>query len=44
MLGEHDVPLKLHREVTVPLKVHVVREGAAKEDATTKGEAQPPSA
>ena len=27
-LGEHDVPLKLHREVTVPLKVHVVREGA----------------
>ena len=28
-LGEHDVPLKLHREVTVPLKVHVVREGAA---------------
>ena len=30
-LGEHDVPLKLHREVTVPLKVHVVREGAAAE-------------
>ena len=28
-LGEHDVPLKLHREVTVPLKVHVVKEGAA---------------
>ena len=28
-LGEHEVPLKLHREVTVPLKVHVVREGAA---------------
>jgi len=27
-LGEHDVPLKLHREVTVPLKVRVVREGA----------------
>ena len=26
-LGEHDVPLKLHREVTVPLKVRVVREG-----------------
>ena len=21
-IGEHDVPLKLHREVTVPLKVH----------------------
>jgi len=28
-IGEHDVPLKLHREVTVPLKVHVVKEGAA---------------
>jgi large subunit ribosomal protein L9 len=28
-LGEHNVPLKLHREVTVPLKVRVVKEGAA---------------
>jgi large subunit ribosomal protein L9 len=28
-LGEHDVPLKLHREVTVPLKVKVVKEGSA---------------
>ena len=27
-IGEHDVPLKLHREVTVPLKVNVVKEGA----------------
>jgi large subunit ribosomal protein L9 len=27
-IGQHDVPLKLHREVTVPLKVHVVKEGA----------------
>ena len=26
-LGEHDVPLKLHREVTAPLKVKVVKEG-----------------
>jgi large subunit ribosomal protein L9 len=26
-LGEHAVPLKLHREVTVPLKVKVVKEG-----------------
>jgi large subunit ribosomal protein L9 len=26
-LGEFDVPLKLHREVTVPLKVKVVKEG-----------------
>jgi large subunit ribosomal protein L9 len=28
-IGEPEVPLKLHRDVTVPLKVHVVREGAA---------------
>jgi large subunit ribosomal protein L9 len=27
-LGSHNVPLKLHREVTVPLTVQVVREGA----------------
>ena len=27
-IGEFDVPLKLHREVTVPLKVKVVKEGA----------------
>jgi large subunit ribosomal protein L9 len=27
-LGEFEVPLKLHREVTVPLKVKVVKEGA----------------
>ena len=27
-LGEHDVPLKLHRDVTVALKVKVVKEGA----------------
>jgi len=33
-IGEHTVPLKLHREVTVPLKVRVVKEGAE----------QPPSA
>ena len=26
-IGEHTVPLKLHREVTVPLKVRVAREG-----------------
>ena len=26
-IGVHDVPLKLHREVTVALKVHVVKEG-----------------
>jgi large subunit ribosomal protein L9 len=27
-IGEHDVPLKLHREVTVPLKVKVAKEGS----------------
>jgi large subunit ribosomal protein L9 len=26
-IGEYNVPLKLHREVTVPLKVRVVKEG-----------------
>ena len=26
-IGEYDMPLKLHREVTVPLKVRVVKEG-----------------
>lgn len=31
-LGEHTVPLKLHRAVTVPLTVKVVKEGA---DTTT---------
>ena len=30
-LGEHDVPLKLHREVTVALKVHVVKEGVGEQ-------------
>ena len=34
-IGDHDVPLKLHREVTVSLKVHVVKEGV--------GEAKPTS-
>ena len=28
-IGAHEVPLKLHRDVTVPLKVQVVPEGAA---------------
>jgi large subunit ribosomal protein L9 len=27
MLGDHEVPLKLHREVTAPLTVRVVKEG-----------------
>ena len=29
-IGTHPVPLKLHREVTVPLKVRVVKEGDTK--------------
>ena len=29
-IGDYDVPLKLHREVTLPLKVHVVKEGGAR--------------
>ena len=32
-LGEHDVPLRLHRDVTDTLKVRVTREGGAKEGA-----------
>jgi large subunit ribosomal protein L9 len=28
-VGEYTVPLKLHRDVTLPLKVRVVKEGAA---------------
>ena len=36
-IGEFDVPLKLHREVTVPLVVKVVKEGgAAAAPATTE--------
>ena len=33
-LGEHTVPLKLHRDVTVPLTVRVVREGAGQPPPT----------
>jgi large subunit ribosomal protein L9 len=32
-VGEYTVPLKLHRDVTVPLAVKVAKEGAAKEAA-----------
>ena len=32
-IGEHNVPLKLHRNVTVPLKVKVVKEGASEASA-----------
>jgi large subunit ribosomal protein L9 len=30
-IGAHVVPLKLHREVTVPLKVVVAKEGGAQQ-------------
>ena len=32
-IGDHDVPLKLHREVTVALTVHVVKEGGPQPSA-----------
>ena len=34
-LGEHNVPLRLHRDVTVTLKVQVAREGGPKEGAAS---------
>jgi len=34
-LGEHSVPLRLHRDVTVTLKVQVAREGGAPPAATS---------
>jgi large subunit ribosomal protein L9 len=36
-LGDHTVPLKLHRDVTVPLTVHVVKEGARETAAKESG-------
>jgi large subunit ribosomal protein L9 len=39
--GDHKVPLKLHRAVTVSLVVHVVREGGARLSATAADEAPP---
>jgi len=33
-IGEHNVPLKLHREVTVPLVVKVVKEGGGSAPAS----------
>jgi large subunit ribosomal protein L9 len=38
-LGEYDVPLKLHRQVSVPLKVKVVREGGPKASAAPEAPA-----
>jgi large subunit ribosomal protein L9 len=38
-IGDHNVPLKLHREVTVPLVVHVVKEGGAKDSAPVEAPA-----
>ena len=39
-LGNHNVPLKLHREVTVPLVVKVVKEGASATPAPAAPEAK----
>jgi large subunit ribosomal protein L9 len=36
-IGEHTVPLKLHREVTVPLTVKVVKEGGPREGTAKEG-------
>ena len=33
-IGDHNVPLKLHREVTAPLTVHVVKEGGGQPAAS----------
>ena len=33
-IGDHEVPLKLHRQVTAALTVHVVREGGAQPPAS----------
>jgi large subunit ribosomal protein L9 len=38
-IGTHPVPLKLHREVTVPLQVQVVKEGASATPAAPPAEA-----
>jgi large subunit ribosomal protein L9 len=45
-IGTYEVPLKLHRQVIVPLKVNVVKEGAPREaakaaDTTPAGGDQP---
>jgi large subunit ribosomal protein L9 len=43
-IGDYDVPLKLHREVTVPLKVRVMKEaarGSAPKDAAAPDAAAP---
>ncbi len=44
-IGDHEVPLKLHREVTAALTVHVVKEGGAQPAASAPPPAsEPPSA
>ena len=39
-IGTHPVPLKLHRDVTVPLKVQVVKEGASATPAAAPAAAE----
>ncbi|MGE0445741.1 MAG: 50S ribosomal protein L9 [Vicinamibacterales bacterium] len=43
-LGSFDVPLKLHRQVTVPLKVNVVREGGPRAAAAAPEAGEQPAA
>jgi large subunit ribosomal protein L9 len=43
VLGEYDVPIRLHREVTASIKVRVESEGEAKAQAQAQSEPQPPS-
>ena len=42
-IGDHDVPLKLHREVTAALTVHVVKEGGARPAASEQPQAEEPT-
>ena len=37
-LGDHAVPIKVHREVTVEVTVRIVKEGAADEPSTADGD------
>ncbi len=42
-IGDHDVPLKLHREVTAALIVHVVKEGGARPAAGAPAPTEEPT-
>ncbi len=44
VLGEYDVPIRLHREVTASIKVRVEGEGEPKAQTQAQPEPQPPEA